>query len=110
MEHSPLVTVIIPVYNYANYIAATLDSVFAQTYRPIEVIVVDFSPEYRASDDIEWQWRAKDANISIFKINEILTLRRFHGSNVSWLMAGTHKSRMLRIIKESIARQSRQPE
>ncbi|MDB9372549.1 glycosyltransferase family 2 protein [Nodularia sphaerocarpa] len=228
MNNLPLVTVIIPVYNYANYIAATLDSVFAQTYRPIEVIVVDdgstdnsaeivraypevqyfyqsnqgvsvarnvaiaaakgeflafldaddlwkpdklslqiaymlenpdigitgtksinflesdtqlppwlrdkphweevreilpstivvhksvfsqigvFSPDYRASEDTEWQWRAKDANISIFNINEILTLRRFQGSNLSWEMKVTQKSRMLRIIKESIARKSTQ--
>lgn len=228
MEHSPLVTVIIPVYNYANYIAATLDSVFAQTYRPMEVIVVDdgstdnsaeivrgypevqyfyqsnqgvsvarnvaiaaakgefiafldaddlwkpeklnvqiaymlenpdigitgtkainflesdtqlppwlrdnphweeekviipstmvvhksvfsqigdFSPHYRACEDTEWQQRAKDAKIPILKINEILTLRRFHGSNLSWEMKVTEKSRMFRIIKESMARQSRQ--
>ncbi|MDB9372550.1 glycosyltransferase family 2 protein [Nodularia sphaerocarpa] len=230
MNNLPLVTVVIPVYNSAKFLAATLDSVFAQTYRPIEVIVVDdgstdnsadivrsypevqyfyqsnqgvsvarnvaiaaakaeliafldsddlwkpdklslqiaymlenthigitgtkainflesdtqlppwlrdhpcweqdrviipstmvvhksvfsqvgdFSPDYRASQDIEWLWRAKDAKIPMLKINEILTLRRFHGSNVSWLMAGTHKSRMLRIIKDSIARQSRQPQ
>jgi glycosyltransferase involved in cell wall biosynthesis len=41
MQNSPLVSVVIPVYNRANYIAAALDSVFAQTYRSIEVIAVD---------------------------------------------------------------------
>jgi len=39
-EH-PLVSVIIPVYNGARYLRAALESVFAQTYRPFEVIVVD---------------------------------------------------------------------
>ena len=39
-EH-PLVTVIIPVYNGGRYLRAALESVFAQTYRPFEVIVVD---------------------------------------------------------------------
>src|SRR6185503_10895386 len=40
-EQQPLVSVIIPVYNGARYLRAALESVFAQTYRPFEVIVVD---------------------------------------------------------------------
>ena len=37
----PLVTVIIPTYAVRDYIAATLDSVKTQTYRPLEIIVAD---------------------------------------------------------------------
>jgi len=40
-EEQPLVSVIIPVYNGATYLREALESVFAQTYRPFEVIVVD---------------------------------------------------------------------
>ena len=36
-----IVSVIVPTYNRAHLIVSTLDSVFQQTYRPIEVIVVD---------------------------------------------------------------------
>ena len=40
-EEQPLVSVIIPVYNGARYLRPALESVFAQTYHPFEVIVVD---------------------------------------------------------------------
>lgn len=37
----PLVSILIPCYNVAEYLAACLDSVFAQTYPAIEVIAVN---------------------------------------------------------------------
>ena len=41
MEVSPLVSVIIPVYNYDRYLAEAIESVLGQTYQQLEVIVVD---------------------------------------------------------------------
>ena len=41
MQEQPLVSVIIPVYNREKFLAAAIDSVFSQTYRPIQVIIVD---------------------------------------------------------------------
>lgn len=41
MRDHPLISCIVPVYNAARYIGAALDTIFAQTWRPIEVIVVD---------------------------------------------------------------------
>lgn len=43
---SPLVSIIIPAYNASAHIARTLDSVFAQSYRNFEVVLVnDGSPD-----------------------------------------------------------------
>ena len=38
---NPLISVVIPTYQHAASLPKCLDSVFAQTYQPIEVIVVD---------------------------------------------------------------------
>jgi glycosyltransferase involved in cell wall biosynthesis len=41
MEETPLVSVIIPVYNYDRYLAEAIESVVRQTYQHLDVIVVD---------------------------------------------------------------------
>lgn len=41
MKYEPLVSIIIPVYNGSDYMAQAIDSALAQTYKNIEVIVVN---------------------------------------------------------------------
>jgi glycosyltransferase involved in cell wall biosynthesis len=41
MDDEPLVSVVIPAYNYARYLGATLQAILAQSYRNLEVIVVN---------------------------------------------------------------------
>jgi glycosyltransferase involved in cell wall biosynthesis len=40
-HENPLVSVLIPSYNQGRYIAETLNSILAQDYRPIEILVMD---------------------------------------------------------------------
>lgn len=41
LSESPLFSIIVPSYNQGAFIARTLDSIFSQSYRPLEVIVID---------------------------------------------------------------------
>jgi len=61
-----LVSVIIPTYNRAHLVTETLDSVYEQTYRPIECIVVDDgSTDDTVAVVTEWKERHRGESFSV---------------------------------------------
>jgi glycosyltransferase involved in cell wall biosynthesis len=41
MAEAPLISVVVPTFNLAEFLPRTLDSILAQAYRPVEIVVID---------------------------------------------------------------------
>jgi glycosyltransferase involved in cell wall biosynthesis len=53
MNNTPLVSIVIPVYNGSNYVAEAIESALNQTYRNIEILVInDGSTDGGATDEV----------------------------------------------------------
>lgn len=65
MEHQPLVSVIVPVYNTERYLSLCLTSIVNQTYRNLEILLInDGSTD--GSEAVCRQFMAKDPRIQLF--------------------------------------------
>lgn len=72
-QKEPLVSVIMPVYNYESYVEEAIKSILEQTYKNIEFIIVDDH-----SPDDSWKviqtWAKKDKRIKAFRNKENLKI------------------------------------
>lgn len=64
IQHSPCVSVIIPIYNVEKYLESTLESVCNQTYQNLQIILVDDGSTDQ-SGLISDRWKEKDKRIIV---------------------------------------------
>ena len=75
----PLISVIVPVYNVRKYLARCLDSVIGQTYKNLEIILVNDGSD-DGSDEICKEFEKKDPRIKFFTTkNRGLSAARNYG-------------------------------
>jgi len=64
----PLVSIITPSFNCADFLSHTIESVIAQTWQEWELIIVD-DCSTDLSLDIAWSYARKDRRIKVFRLN-----------------------------------------
>lgn len=65
MKTTPLISVIIPVYNGANYIETCFQSIIAQTYQNLEIIIIN-DGSHDNSKDVCDHYALQDRRIKVF--------------------------------------------
>ena len=79
MLASPLISIVIPSYNQAKYIAYNLDSILAQTYSNFEVIFIDDGSKDNTAEILK-NYTEKDSRIKYFyQNNSERAVARSHG-------------------------------
>lgn len=79
----PKISIIIPSYNRAEYVSATLDSILAQTYKDFEIVFIDDG----STDDTEkilQKYVSKDYRVKYFKqLNSERAIARTYGMGLA---------------------------
>lgn len=73
MNKQKLVSIVLPVYNGANFLEESVSSCLKQSYQNIELIIVDDASEDE-SLDIAFSFKKNDSRVSIIKNNKNLKL------------------------------------
>ena len=75
----PLVTIVVPIYNVEKYLDRCLNSIVAQTYKNLEIILVDDGSPDQCPQMCE-EWKVKDSRITVVhKANAGLGMARNTG-------------------------------
>ena len=66
IETSPLISVVIPTYNHADFLKVAITSVLKQTYQNFEIIIVDNHSNDHTNEVVD---SFNDDRIHLYKIN-----------------------------------------
>lgn len=113
-DDMPLVSVIIPVYNVRRYLSKCIESVREQTYKNIEIIIVDDGSTDGSGEICEEYAKQDERVLILHKENGGLSSARnvaldiFHGEYVTFIdsddyVKKTYVEKMVRLIKENEA-------
>lgn len=69
LDCGPLISIIIPVYNAENHLTRCIDSILKQTYRRLEILLIDDASTDNSSAFLE-QYEALDARVHLFKLQK----------------------------------------
>lgn len=91
MSNDPLVSIVMPSYNQAEFIGRSIDNVFAQSHRPLELIVCDGGSNDGSQDILAekaaryptLRWTSEPDNGPASAINKALSQVR--GTIIGWL-------------------------
>lgn len=75
MSQPPMISVLMPVYNTERYVAQTIDSILAQTYRDFEFLILSNGSTDRSLSMIE-PYAARDSRIRLFHWQQVQTVSR----------------------------------
>lgn len=80
---SPIISVIVPIYNVENYLEKCIESIVSQTYENIEIILVDDGSTDRCGEICDY-WERKDNRVVVIhKKNGGLSSARNAGLKIS---------------------------
>lgn len=83
MEHSPLISIVIPAYNIEKYIVECVDSVLRQSFRNYELIIVNDGSTDNTTSLLS-ELEKKDSKINVVnKKNEGVSFARYDGLKIS---------------------------
>lgn len=79
MKNKPLISIIVPVYNAEKYLIECIDSILNQTYKNIEIILIDDGSTDKSTQICD-EYAAKDSRIAVIhKTNEGVSAARNDG-------------------------------